>query len=61
MSDKMSFEIGDVISLTTDGSLHEITGVIHDSEKLYYYDDYKEKCIRFNEVENQWIRKPSTL
>jgi hypothetical protein len=53
------FDIGDVVSLKADDCLLNVTGVIHDSERLFVTapGDMKEREVKFSEVGEQYVLK----
>ncbi len=54
----MEFEINDIIQLTGRDELFFVTGVIHDSERLFLtYECEDEFEVKFSEVSNQWTEK----
>ena len=57
--EQMEFNIGDVVKYVE--RFYEVSGVIHDDERLFLWDeDDTEFEIRFSEVEEQYIVKPTT-
>jgi len=45
----MNIDIGDVIKIN--GVLHEVTGVIHDAQTVFYISSYTEKSASFSAIE----------
>jgi hypothetical protein len=54
MSD-MSFELGDVVEYRE--KLYKVSGVIHDSERLFLENGWSELEIKFSEVECHYVPK----
>jgi hypothetical protein len=49
-SPEMEFEIGDIIKIVNSDEYHEVSGVIHDDESVFYYNEEGEQEVPFSVV-----------
>lgn len=47
----MNIDIGDVVKLQVSDDVYEVTGVIHDHQKVYFYQSETEVFAKFEDIE----------